>query len=291
VPASLGLLGQTACLWEVTARKAGDVSPEHDFDTLRYADFVLSAAAIAPVLETAPQHRIGETVREAVQAMRRAVSGNPHLGTILLLAPLAANVDQNESLAGLDVADSRAVYQAIRLAQPSGLGTAPDQDVANESTLPLREIMAQAADRDLVARQYANGFRDVFDLGVSALKRGIARTGCLEGAILYCQLVWLVNHPDSLIARKLGLAEAAEASRRAREVLERCWPDTEAGWAAWKQLDAWMRSERGRNPGTTADLVCACLFVALRTGILTLPTTLPWTCPGWNAWLNASKSV
>ena len=39
-----------------------------------------------------------------------------------------------------------------------------------------------------------------------------------------------------------------------------------------------MRSERGRNPGTTADLVCACLFVALRTGILTLPTSLPWTC-------------
>lgn len=287
-PASIGLLAQTACLWEVIARKAGDVNPEHSFDTLRHADFVLSATALAPVLETAPHRPIGETVRAAVQAMRGVVAGNPHLGTILLLVPLAAGTERlNETTVG----DSLAVYEAIRLAQPSGLGTAAEQDVAGTPTLPLREIMALAADRDLIARQYANDFRDVLDLGVPALKQGIERTGCLEGAILFCQLVWLTNHPDSLIARKRGPAEATEASRRAREILDRHWPDGEAGGIAWKQLDAWMRAERGRNPGATADLIVASLFVALYTGILTLPPSLPWTCPGWDKWLNTSRSA
>lgn len=288
VPASVGLLAQTACLWEVSARKLGDVNPDHGFDTLRYRDFVLSAAAFAPVLDTALERPIGETIQEAVAAMRRAVAGNPHLGTILLLVPLTAGTDR---LGQTDVADARAVYEAIRMARPSGLGAAPQQDVAEEPTLPLREVMALAADRDLIARQYVHEFADVFDLGVPALKQGIQRFGCLEGAILFCQLVWLSNHPDSLIARKHGPAEAAEASRQAREVLARRWPDTEAGWNARHQLDCWMRNERGRNPGTTADLICACLFAALRTGILTLPLSLPWSSPGWNAWLNASRSA
>jgi triphosphoribosyl-dephospho-CoA synthase len=44
------------------------------------------------------------------------------------------------------------------------------------------------------------------------------------------------------------------------------------------ELDAWLRAEgRGRNPGTTADLVTASLFVALREGILPLPAAHPWT--------------
>ncbi len=304
-PLSVGLLAQTACLWEVSARKLGDVNPGHDFDTLRYADFVLSAAAFAPIVESGLNRPLGETVREAVRAMRRAVAGNPHLGTILLLVPLAASVERKEPrplasgptaslrsrLLQTDVADARAVYEAIRIAEPSGLGSASEQDVANEPTRSLREVMCLATDRDLIARQYTNGFADILDLGVPALKHGIERFGCLEGAILFCQLVWLANHPDSLIARKHGPAEAAEASRQAREVLDQRWPDTEAAWKAWHQLDHWMRSKRGRNPGTTADLVGACLFVALRTGILTVPLSLPWTTPGWNEWLNRSKSA
>jgi triphosphoribosyl-dephospho-CoA synthase len=130
--------------------------------------------------------------------------------------------------------------------------------------------MALAADRDLVARQYANGFREVFEDGVPALIAGIEKTRCLEGAIIHCHLALLAKHPDSLIARKRGIREAEEASRRALAVLE--------GRAEITDLDAWLQAEgRGRNPGTTADLVTACLFVALRTQVLTLPLTLPWT--------------
>ncbi len=73
-------------------------------------------------------------------------------------------------LASTTVDDARAVYRAIRRAQPGGMGSVPDQDLAGEPTLPLRDVMALAADRDLVARQYTNGFREVFDDALPALE-------------------------------------------------------------------------------------------------------------------------
>lgn len=282
---AIGLWVQTACTWEVTARKLGDVNPLHDLDTLKFANFTRAAAAFAPVFDSAAQRRVGETVREAVHVMRREVKVNTHLGTILLLAPLATVPVEHDMHAGLvrvldllDVTDSRLVYEAIRLAQPSGLGSAAEQDVADEPTLPLRQAMALAADRDLVARQYANGFHDLFELGVAALQRGLQVAGSVEGAILFCQLAWLVHHPDSLIARKLGQNAAEDVKGRTREVMDRDWPQTPASWVAWRNLDHWLRAVPGRNPGTTADLVAACLFVALRSGILTVPPALPWRC-------------
>jgi triphosphoribosyl-dephospho-CoA synthase len=89
----------------------------------------------------------------------------------------------------------------------------------------------------------------------------------------------LANHPDSLIARKLGRAVAEEAARRARTVLGAGWPHEPAARTALADLDDWLRADdHRRNPGTTADLVTACLFVALREGIMTVPSLRPWSC-------------
>ena len=47
---------------------------------------------------------------------------------------------------------------------------------------------------------------------------------------------------------------------------------------ALAELDAWLRAEGNRrNPGTTADLVTACLFIALREGSITLPPSVPFS--------------
>jgi triphosphoribosyl-dephospho-CoA synthase len=276
---TLGQSVQVACLWEATARKPGNVHRFRDFDDVGYVDFLLSAVALGEVFNDAPLLRVGPLVHEAVRQTRHFARSNTNLGIILLLAPLAAATRQpgmrsglGEVLAGLDQEDARDVYAAIRLANPAGLGRVEQQDVSAEPTLPLRQVMALAADRDLVARQYANGFREVFDDGVPALVRGLELTGGLESAIVFCHLSLLARHPDSLIARKRGPAEAEEATRRARLVL--------AGEMSVDELDAWLRAEgRGRNPGTTADLVTAVLFVALREGILALPPAYPWAPP------------
>jgi triphosphoribosyl-dephospho-CoA synthase len=280
-----GLYAETACIWEVTARKPGNVHRERDFADVGMVDFLLSAAAIRPVLGNAWQQRVGDTILEAVQATRDVVNTNTNLGIVLLLAPLAA-VPQHEPLPSgverilnqLDVADSRAAFQAIRLARPGGLSQVPQEDVHDEPTRPLREIMTLAADRDLVARQYANGFREVLDAGVAALVEGVEQTRFLESAIIFAYLSLLARHPDSLIARKRGREESEAASRQARWVLNSGWPISSSGRNALAQFDDWLRQEgHGRNPGTTADLVTASLFAALRQGIITLPSPWPWS--------------
>lgn len=280
-----GQFAQIACVLEATARKPGNVHRGQDFADLSYVDFLLAAAAIAPVLDRAFGHRVGETILEAVQATRQVTSSNVNLGMILLFSPMATVPADSEFhpglgkvLAGLDVQDSRLVYQAIRLARPGGLGTVSAQDIADEPTLPLREIMALAAGRDRIAKQYADGFRDVFAEGVPALQSFLSRSANLEEAIIGTHLQLLARIPDSLIARKLGLSEAEEASRRAAEVLELGWPESRPGQQAFKDLDGWLRAVGNqRNPGTTADLVAASLFVALRRGIITLPVHWPFT--------------
>jgi triphosphoribosyl-dephospho-CoA synthase len=162
----VGLCAQLACIWEATARKPGNVTRHCDFDDVSYLDFLTSAAAVAPVLATAAQRRVGATILEAVRATRRVAATNTNLGIVLLLAPLASvppgeelRADLARVLDALDVSDAKAAYEAIRLAAPGGLGRAEKQDVADEPTQTLREVMALAAERDLVARQYAGGFR------------------------------------------------------------------------------------------------------------------------------------
>jgi triphosphoribosyl-dephospho-CoA synthase len=279
-----GLCAQIACNWEATARKPGNVHRFRDFADSAYTDFLLSAAAIAPVMTMACQRRVGVTVLDAVRTTRRVVGTNTNLGIVLLLAPLASVPPEQELrsgvervLAGLDVEDARRVYEAIRLASPGGLGRASEQDVHDEPTQPLRQVMALAADRDLVARQYAKGFAEVFDEGVPAVRLGLEGTGSMEGAILFAHLHLMTRCPDTLIARKRGRAEAEEAARRAGAVLGAGWPHGRGSWAELADLDAWLRAEgHARNPGATADLLTACLFVLLREDTITLPSQSPW---------------
>ncbi len=282
-PAAVGLWAQLACVWEATARKAGNVHRHADFADLGYIDFLHSAVAIGPVLERAVHQSVGATILQAIEATRRIVRTNTNLGIVLLLAPIAAVPPNAELrpglervLAGLDVDDARQVYAAIRLAHPGGLGEVAEEDVREEPTLPLRDIMALAQERDLIARQYVNGFREVLDDSVPALRRALEAGFCLEDAIIATHLELLARHPDSLIARKRGPAEAAEAGRRSAAVLALGWP--RAGKQEFAALDGWLRAEgNARNPGTSADLVTACLFVALRERILPLPLDRPWS--------------
>jgi triphosphoribosyl-dephospho-CoA synthase len=283
--ATIGLYAQLACIWEATARKPGNVHPFCDHDDAGYIDFLTSAAAIAPVLVEAGTRSVGATVLEAVQRTRQVVRANTNLGIILLLAPLAraepwpdGRAVVSAVLDALTIEDAALAYQAIVLSGAGGLGQAPEQDVRKMPTVSLREAMALAADRDRIARQYATGFADVFDQGAPAILSGIDHTGCLEGGIIHAYLHLMSLFPDTLIGRKRGTAEAAESARRAAAVLSAGWPQSPTGRAALDELDTWLRAKgHQRNPGTTADLIAASLFVLLRQSRLRLPLDVPWT--------------
>jgi triphosphoribosyl-dephospho-CoA synthase len=254
---------QLACEWEARARKPGNVHPGACFSDTTYDDFVRSASAIREPLTAGLS--VGEAILAAVRATRAAIGKNTNLGIILLLAPLAHSSPLPDTLASLTIADADAAFRAIRIAKPGGLGDAPEQDVAAAPTVTLLEAMALAADRDMIARQYVNRFADVLGLGVSSLAEGFAQCRTVEDAILHSQLAWLAAFPDSLIARKRGLAVAEEIRKRA----EALRASGGIGSPAWFEFDRHLRSDgNALNPGTTADLIAASLFVALRDGVL-----------------------
>jgi triphosphoribosyl-dephospho-CoA synthase len=273
-----------ACLWEATAHKPGNVYRGADFDDCTYADFLTSAAVIGPVLDRTISQGVGAAVLACVEATQAAVGTNTNLGMLLLMTPLAGVPRYtllaegiNPVLERLTTQDARLAFEAIRAAKPGGLGNAPEADVnaPDPPQITLTEAMVLAADRDLVARQYANGFAEVF--------RTADRIGDAAGrmplseAIVRGYLEMLVEHYDTLVARKCGVERAVEVSDRAAGVLAALESGDEQVSQELADFDFWLRSDgHRRNPGTTADIVAAALFVLLREDRLNWPVRFYW---------------
>ena len=121
-------------------------------------------------------------------------------------------------------------------------------------SVTLREAMALAADRDSIARQYVQAHADVFDTGLPRCAEGITTT-----AVQRVFLGFASRWPDSHIVRKHGAAVAHSVMTAAQgfELLDD--PGADPRWAVW---DASLKAA-GINPGTSADLTVATLFVAL----------------------------
>jgi triphosphoribosyl-dephospho-CoA synthase len=275
-PAEVAAAGQLACLLEVSAPKPGNVSPERHFHDTRYEDFLASAVAIGPALAEAGTRPLGTTIRDAVEATFRWTRSNTNLGIVLLLAPLArAALRQGgalrerlgQVLTETTVGDAVEVYSAIRRARPGGLGEATAEDVAAAPTVTLREAMALAAERDAIAREYVTGFALTFDAAVPALRAARKDGLPWTDAVVEAYLILLDLSADTHIARKLGPVEAEAVSHRVRAVRAAGGTRTARGREALAALDAELRDPRNRrNPGTTADLTCAALFVVIIEG-------------------------
>jgi triphosphoribosyl-dephospho-CoA synthase len=265
---------QLACVLEVSSEKPGNITPSHDFDDTSYEDMLRSAIALGPEMGRADERGVGETILAAVRATREVAGANTNLGIALLLTPLARAALQGPPLrahvadvvTSLTVDDARAAYEAIRLAGAGGLDEPVEHDVRDQPSITLREAMAAAAGRDAIAAEYASGFEVTFGLGLPALESAIADGLRPRDAIVELALRLLAAVPDTLIARKRGLAVAERVSAAAARVLA-------AGGVrateALAQFDASLRTDgNALNPGTTADLVTAVLFVALLDGAL-----------------------
>jgi triphosphoribosyl-dephospho-CoA synthase len=281
---SIGQCATLACLLEVSAPKPGNVHRGADFEDMTFVDFAVSAVAIAPAMEKAVRHGVGPTVWESIRATRALIRTNTNMGTVLLLAPLAAvprsqrlQPGVQQVLAALTPLDSRQVYEAIRLVHPGGLGQVDSMDVAAEAPADLLAAMEAASDRDLVASQYVTGFAVVLQEVLPWLLAGPGQGWSLADTIVHTQLRLLSRYGDSLIARKCGPALDSQVAAWATRALEAGSPGDEAYGEAVADLDFWLRSDHHRrNPGTTADLIAAGLFAALRDDLL-----CPWLGQGF----------
>ena len=290
--ADVAVAAQLACLLEASAPKPGNVSPGRHFSDARYEDFLASAAAIGGPLSGAATRPLGATIRLAVESTARWSRTNTNLGVILLLAPLAKVVIEEgvgnlflefaskkvpdtppvpdtlvHLLQSTTVEDARDVYAAIRLAAPGGLGEAAAQDVKDEPTVSLLETMRLAAGRDAIAREYATGFEITFGIGVPALE-GARRDGLdWDDAVVETFLTLLAAHPDTHISRRGGAARAQAASRLAQIALAEGGVRSDGGRRSIEDMDRALRDPQHiANPGATADLTAAAIFVVLLDG-------------------------
>jgi len=261
-----------ACRDELESPKPGNVhvfAPGHRMEA---QDFLDSAEAAAPAIAVGDPG-VGARILGAVEATKARVGQNTNLGIVLLCAPLAEAVLRfpgvplrealERALAGLTQEDAGLAFRAIALAGPAGLGSAAEHDVNAPARVTLLEAMRAAAARDRIAFQYANGFDDIFGLGLSELAAARAAGAEPWLATLRVYLRFFSAFPDSHIVRKYG-SEAAERTRQeagkfAKEQGD--WEDAERVRADSLAFDAALKAG-GLNPGTSADLTVATLFAA-----------------------------
>src|SRR5262249_43998132 len=146
-----------------------------------------------------------------------------------------------EVLAATTVDDARDVYAAIRRAAPGGLGRVDEQDVADEPTIGLLEVMRLAADRDAIARADVTAFETTVLGGVPALERARRDRLSWNDAVVETFLTLLSASPDTHIVRRGGAELAVGVSARAAAVLAAGGVRSAAGRSALEEMDRALR--------------------------------------------------
>ena len=146
---------------------------------MEVTQFEASAAAAAPFL--AASRREG---RHAHLARRRSLDSPPPAAIPISASCCCARLSPRrprlpgdgdlrdrlrEVLNSFDDEDAAAVFAAIRLANPGGLGAVPEQDVADAPTVGLLEAMGLAASRDRIAAAYVTDYVEIFEFGLRVL--------------------------------------------------------------------------------------------------------------------------
>lgn len=267
---------QLALLLEVAGTpKPGNVDRHRELPDLRFEHFLAGAVGAGAGFRAAGEDAsVGEAFENAVEGMADQSGGNTQFGALLLLVPLVATAAAGEVTEGAvrriventTVEDAADFYRAfdhvdVTVDDPPVDTDVPDVRRGSDAVgdveaagLTLADVMAAAADRDDVAREWVEGFERSF----AAADRIAARSGPVPARVAETYLWLLSRRPDTHVATTHG-------ERVARRVMVRAQSARDRGHVE-EFADALV--EEGINPGTTADVAAAGCFVALeRDGI------------------------
>jgi len=258
---------------ELEALKPGNVSTYADGHNMTARDFLISAEVSVPLL-CQTNACLGLRVLESVKATHEAVACNTNLGMLLLFAPIVMaaesdfdNVDDlrrnlETTLSSLVQSDAEQVYQAIRIANPGGLGKVKNQDVHNNPDCSLISAMELARQRDSIALQYTNNFNEIFNLGVATIKYFDKRWNSVKWSTVSCYLTYMSSITDSHIERKFGCQIAEQIKIKSGVITKKFngSSDPESGIELLQDFDKELKA-KNYNPGTNADLTAASLLV------------------------------
>jgi triphosphoribosyl-dephospho-CoA synthase len=262
--------------------KPGNIDRDHDYVGTRYEDFLASAVGVYPVMEKACRESgIGSLMLEASgESVRWQGGGNTHFGAYILLFPLIKaamqgpldNLRENaiEIVKNTTIEDAIDFYKAfsmveVRMKDKKDLMAGEKElDVGSESSLEelgrrgvtMYDIMQISAKNDMVAREWVDGFRRSFEAAEKIFSK--RKTGTMNDATVLSYLELISEEPDTFVAKKYDMDKAIYVQGLAIDVLERRM--------TLKELSHRLYVEKV-NPGSTADIIIAGMFIALLNGM------------------------
>jgi triphosphoribosyl-dephospho-CoA synthase len=298
---------ELAILLESGAHKPGNVSVVTNFEGTRYEHFLASAVAVAHSFEYAAgrgmavskgeihadEVEVGRIIKDCVENISAwQHGGNTLLGTVILLSPLAVAAGMSRSEKGIFNAeelrknlnlvaesttpeDAVELYEAVRNANPSGLGRVSDLDVNSPDSInkilnekiSLYQIFKIASTYDTICSEWVNNYAITFDFSYPYLFEQLQKNDDPSVAIIQTFLKVLAEYPDTFIARKTSFEKAKEVSLRATQILQLGALETPFGRKSLHRFDQELRRESNLlNPGTTADIVAATLSLCVLNG-------------------------
>ena len=293
-----------ASVLEVSSMKPGNVNPMHNFENTRFEHFLAGSISLGDAVRSAAfsgyknNVKTGEHILNGVSDVKNSHSGgNTHLGILMLFIPAASaagvclsegdygmrnlQVNVSKILSSTTVDDAVNLCSAIKRAKAGGLcavdsGFSDDKfNLNNEklneelikNNLNFYELMKLSKERDRLAEELTTGMSISFE-HARVLEKIYAKTGDIFSAVVQTYLMLLSKFPDTLIARKCGFEKAGEVSHAASNVIELGGVFTREGRNAVENFDKCLQGKDNKlNPGTTADIVAASLFITLLFGL------------------------
>ena len=285
-PTHIARCAQLAMVLEVSATpKPGNIDRDHDYTDTRFEHFLASAVGVNPVMEKTARSTsgVGSFIHQAVlESARWQNGGNTHFGAFILLIPLVmagGACDDTECLREraarvvkeTTVDDAVELYRAFSDAKvrvkPVGdldLGDSASVDRIKEQGLTLYHMMKMSAGYDIIAEEWVNGFKKSFEC--ARMIREKISVHNINDTVVLTFMEMLARNNDTFIRTKFDSEKAEEVSKRAEEILQKGGEDMDVLRNDIHAFDRELLDE-GVNPGSTADIIIAGLFVALFEGM------------------------
>jgi triphosphoribosyl-dephospho-CoA synthase len=283
-PEEIAKMVQIASALEVSGYpKPGNVHRTRDFDDMEFEDFVISGIVIGDTIREActdvdvENPQLGKYILQAVAETDRWIKNNTNLGIVMMTTPIAVAAAISDSfddireniklvMGNTSVDDACDLYDAINIADAGGMGDQDEYDVASDNAKnelrqnnqTMYDVLKISAPWDMLAREMTGDMPAVFEIGYPKYHE-LRQSKSQNDACVLTFLTILSHVPDTLISRKYGSDEAMKISLMTRDLLNiKDEPDFKD---RLKEFDDYLFKNK-YNPGTTADLTAASIFVS-----------------------------
>ena len=285
-------LAQIASVLEVSGwPKPGNVHRTRNYDDMVFQDFAISAVVIGDTMEEVASQakgmddlskaELGRFILQAVDETNKWIETNTNLGIMMMCIPIAsaASISQafdeiQENVGRLmdatTVDDAVNLYDAINIADAGGMGDQEEFDVMSEkakdelraNNQTMYDVLEISAGWDRLANELTNKMPVCFEIGYPTFYNfweSSDDVDVINKATVLTFMTLLSEIPDTLISRKYGDEIAESVSQKAAEILK--FKDDDSFVEKLLEFDDYLY-ENKRNPGTTADLTAASIFLS-----------------------------